>query len=104
MHTSHLGVKKDAYFLDGCAIIWVVAWPGVSNAVIQDYLNAFRAHARRYQEMCSSYLIVTSTATPRKSHDWHETRGDQSLQNKAYVKTPGCKAPFSVTSITSSPT
>ena len=30
--------------------------------------------------------------------------GDQSLQNEAYVKTPGCKAPLSVTSITSSPT
>ena len=36
VHKSHLGVKKDAYLLDRCAIIWIVAWPGVSNAVIQD--------------------------------------------------------------------
>ena len=30
--------------------------------------------------------------------------GDQSLQNEAFVKTPGCKASLSVTSIASSPT
>ena len=33
VHKSHLGIKKDAYFIDGCAILWVVAWPGASNAV-----------------------------------------------------------------------
>ena len=60
--------------------------------------------AIRRRKMCCSYLIVTSTAAPRKSHDWHETRGDQNRQNEAYIKTPGCKAPLSVTSIASSPT
>ena len=53
----HLGVKKDAYFLNGCVIIWVVSWPGVSNALIQDYLNAFRAHVRRYQETEDVFLL-----------------------------------------------
>ena len=60
VHKSHLGVKKDAYFLDGCAIIWVVAWPGVSNAVIQDSLNAIRAHVRRYQETEDVLLLFHS--------------------------------------------
>ena len=53
---SHRGVKKDSYFLDGCALLWVVAWPGASNAVIQDYINAFRAHVRRYQETADVFL------------------------------------------------
>ena len=53
---SHRGVKKDSYFLDGCALLWVVAWPGASNAVIQDYINAFRAHVRRYQETAHVFL------------------------------------------------
>ena len=57
VHKSHLCVKKDAYFLDGCAIVWIVAWSGVSNAVIQDYLNAFRAHVRRYQETEDVFLL-----------------------------------------------
>ena len=60
VHKSHLGVKKGAYFLDGCSIIWVVAWPGVSNAVIQDYLNTFRAHVRRYQETEDVFLLFDS--------------------------------------------
>ena len=45
---SHRGVKKNSYFLDGCALLWVVAWPGAGNAVIQDYTDAFRAHDRLY--------------------------------------------------------
>ena len=57
VHKSHLGVKKDAYFLHGCAIIWVVAWPGVRNAVIQDDVNAVHAHVRRYQETEDVFLL-----------------------------------------------
>lgn len=45
---SHRGVVKDSYFLGGCAILWAVAWPSSSNAVVQNYIDAFRAHIRRY--------------------------------------------------------
>ena len=64
---SYRGVKKDAYFLDGCAILWVAAWPGASNAVIQDYLNAFRAHVRRYQETAYVLLFEHYIADPAMS-------------------------------------
>ena len=57
VHKSHLGVKTDAYFLDGWASIWVVEWPDVSNAVVQDYLNSFCAHVSRYQETDYVFLL-----------------------------------------------
>ena len=73
---SHLGVKKDAYFFDGCAIIWIVAWPDTSNAVIQDYINALRAHVGRYQVTADVFLLFDRyvDGSTIKSHDWHDTR------------------------------
>ena len=48
---------KDSYFLDGCAILWAVVWPSSGNAVVQDYVDAFRAHIRHYQETTDVSLI-----------------------------------------------
>ena len=52
VQSSHRGVTNDAYFLDGCAILWVVAW-----------------------WMCSSCSIAMLMVVPKRRHDGGETRG-----------------------------
>ena len=32
----------EMYFIDGCALLWVVQWPKDDNATVQDYIRAFR--------------------------------------------------------------
>lgn len=54
---SHRGVTKDSYFLDGCAILWVKVWPCAKNAVVQDYIDAFREHVRRYQQEADVFFV-----------------------------------------------
>ena len=54
---SHRTLLKDSYFLDGCAILWVIPWPAEINATIQDYVNAFRSYIRQYQKTCDVFLI-----------------------------------------------
>ena len=31
----------EAYFLDGCAVIWDVPWPGGTSASVEDYIDNF---------------------------------------------------------------
>lgn len=54
---TNRGITIDSYFLDGCAVLWAVAWPSSRNAVVQDYIEAFRTHVRRYQELADVFLI-----------------------------------------------
>lgn len=54
---SHKGIIKDSYFLDGCAVLWVVPWPASSNALVQDYIDSFRTHIYHYQHSADIYLI-----------------------------------------------
>ena len=46
---SHKDIIKDLYFLDGCAVLWVVPWPASRNALVQDYNDSFWTHIRHYQ-------------------------------------------------------
>ena len=98
---SHRGVKKDSYFLDGCALLWVVAWPGASNAVIQDYINAFRAHVRRYQETADVFLTFdryiegSIKEVTRLARDKGATKV---FKMKLTSRVPAAKLLFSVTS------
>ena len=68
VHKSHLGVKKNACFLD---ILWVFTWHGASYAVIHHNLNTFRVHDRRYPETDDVFLLfdryiygITKDVTP----------------------------------------
>ena len=49
-------VEKSALFLDGCAILWAVPYPR-GHATVQDFLNAFRKHIRKYQSEADVYLV-----------------------------------------------
>lgn len=46
----------EAKFLDGCAILWVVPWPGHPGSTVQDFLDAFRRHIHRHLKSCDVYL------------------------------------------------
>ena len=50
------GLERSAVFLDGCAVLWAVGFPG-GNVTVQAYIDAFRKHVRHYQEASDVYLI-----------------------------------------------
>ena len=57
IQSSLRDVQRDSNFVDGCAVLWVVAWSSSNSAIVQDYIDAFRAHIHRYQEVADVYLI-----------------------------------------------
>ena len=67
----------DTIFLDGCAILWVVQWPGGSGgfATVQKFMDNFRCHLARYLEQADVYLIFdrymkeSTKESARKSRD-----------------------------------
>ena len=49
-------IETSAVFLDDCAVLWAVQFPS-GNATVQNYIDAFRRHVRRYQQSSDVYLI-----------------------------------------------
>lgn len=97
---SHRGVMKDSYFLDGCAILWVVAWPSSSNAIVQDYIDAFRSHVRRYQESADVFLTFdryTNASTKDVTRSARDKGATKVFQMKNTSRLPAAKLLFSVT-------
>ncbi|MES9879340.1 MAG: hypothetical protein ABW185_00470 [Sedimenticola sp.] len=98
---SHRNVAKDSYFLDGCAILWVVAWPSASNAVVQDYIDAFRAHVRTYQERADVFLTFDryiNGSTKDVTRSARDKGATKVFQMKTTSRLPAAKLLFSVTS------
>ena len=48
--------KPDAYFLDGCANFWVVAWP--SKGTIGSLVENFRKYVIDKIKIADAYLIL----------------------------------------------
>ena len=46
----------EATFLDGCAVLWVVAWPS-GSATVQDYIDRFRSYIHEQLRKSDVYLI-----------------------------------------------
>jgi hypothetical protein len=98
---SHRGVAKDSYFLDGCAILWVVAWPSAKNALVQDYIDAFRGHVRRYQEEADVFLVFDRyvDGSTKEETRWARDKGASKVfKMKTTSRLPAAKLLFSVTS------
>lgn len=97
---SHRSVAKDSYFLDGCAILWAVPWPSSSNAVVQDFIDAFRAHIRRYQESADVFLIFdryVSGSTKEMTRCARDKGLTKVFKMKLTSRLPAAKLLFSVT-------
>ena len=45
----------SAYFMDGCAVLWVIPFPA-GTATVQTFLESFRKHIRGYQKVAEVYL------------------------------------------------
>lgn len=97
---SHRCFTKDSYFLDGCAILWVVAWPSSCNALVQDYIDAFRKHVRYYQESADVHLIFDRYirgSTKEVTRNVRDKGVTKVFKMKLTSKLPAAKLMFSVT-------
>ena len=61
---NELAVKKryraksrSAYFLDGCAFLWMVTWPANKDATLEDFIYNVVQKIRWYQALATVYLI-----------------------------------------------
>ena len=52
------GIHKDAYFLDGCAVLWVVPYPTDPLATVHTFVRAFKKAIRDYQDVATTYLML----------------------------------------------
>ena len=98
---SHRGITKDSYFLDGCAILWVVAWPCAKNAVVQDYIDAFREHVRRYQQEADVFLVFdryVDGSTKEETRWGRDKEASKVFKMKLTSRLPAAKLLVSVTS------
>lgn len=55
VEVARRNAEVDASFLDGCAVLWVVAWP--TCGTVQDFLNNFRHHIQSYLQSGDVYLV-----------------------------------------------
>lgn len=53
--SRHAEQGIGASFLDGCAVLWVVAWP--ATGTVQDYLDRFRHYLHGYLKTSAVYLV-----------------------------------------------
>ena len=56
VETSRTG-NTNCTVLDGCAIMWCIAWPLSSQALVRDYVESFKNYLRNFFHLGDVYLM-----------------------------------------------